>query len=82
MSRGYKTSEQKLVDIAFQLVATAGFNLDWFSKQTQEQRMEWVAQQLAGCGFHTTPVGASWGVLCAAPPEKDGIQIVEPWRSS
>jgi len=76
-----KTSEQKLVDIAFQLVGTAGFHLEWFSKQTQEQRKAWVAEQLAGCGFHTKPVGASWGILCDAPPEGEGFQIIKPERT-
>jgi len=23
----------------------------------------WVAEQLRGCGFDTTPCGSSWGVL-------------------
>lgn len=76
----YRTDEQKLVDIAFSLVGSAGMNLEWFGKQTHEQRMDWVAKQLAGCGFHTTPCGSSWGVLCAAPPEEDGIQIVAAGR--
>lgn len=30
---------------------------------TIEQRAEWVANQLRGCGFDTHPCGASWGIL-------------------
>lgn len=55
--------EQTLVDIAFQLVSATHFSADWFATMTHEQKMKWVAEQLAGCGFHTTPMGASWGVL-------------------
>lgn len=57
--------EQKLVDIAFDLVATA-FDRQYaahFAGLTHEQRMAWVADQLRKCGFDTKPVGASWGVL-------------------
>lgn len=57
--------EQKLVDIAFDLVATA-FDREhagYMHKLSNEQRMAWVADQLRKCGFDTRPVGASWGVL-------------------
>lgn len=57
--------EQELIDICFQLVLTC---LDKkyvknFIKMSQEQKAEWVATQLKGCGFPTHPCGASWGIL-------------------
>jgi hypothetical protein len=55
--------EQKLVDIAFSLVSTVGVYPEPFARMTQEERMDWVARQLHGCGFDTEPRGASWGVL-------------------
>lgn len=58
-----RTNEQKLVDIMFQVVSAAHFNPKWFAKATHEEKMQWVAEQLDGCGFPTTPVGASWGIL-------------------
>lgn len=57
--------EQKLVDIMFQLVDTAGrpSSMQWFIRLDREQRMEWVAKVLKENGFPTQPVGMSWGVL-------------------
>lgn len=57
--------EQELIDICFQLVLTC---LDKkyvknFIKMSQEQKAEWVAAQLKGCGFSTHPCGSSWGIL-------------------
>ena len=31
--------------------------------KSNEEIAAWVALQLRECGFETTPVGASWGVL-------------------
>jgi hypothetical protein len=57
--------EQKLVDICFELVlvATDPECKKSFDSSTQEQRAAWVAEQLRGCGFNTSPSGFSWGVL-------------------
>lgn len=55
--------EQKLVDIMFEVVSAAHYNPKWFAKLTHEEKMAWVAKQLEGCGFPTTPLGASWGRL-------------------
>jgi len=52
--------EQKLVDIMFQVAfAAAGGG----QGKSQEEIAAWVAGQLRDCGFPTTPVGSSWGVL-------------------
>jgi hypothetical protein len=63
--------EQKLVDICFELVLTATSSVgrgdvpagDWFKNKTNEQKAEWVADQLRICGFDTVPCGACWGLL-------------------
>lgn len=57
--------EQKLVDICFELVltATSEQHSEYFRKLSVEAKARWVADQLKGCGFNTTPCGASWGVL-------------------
>jgi hypothetical protein len=75
--------EQVLVDICFQLVATAKMNDKWFKKATREELMAWVADQLRQCGFPTTPMGASWGVLQREAPQSppvEGIEIYMPRR--
>lgn len=61
--------EQQLVDIAFQLVLTA-LDSPAIKKKSTPERAQWVAEQLAACGFPTKPVGSSWGVLTdpASPP--------------
>lgn len=56
-------NDQKLVDIAFELVAIIFEYHTHFETKTQEQRMQWVAEQLEKCGFKTKPMGVSWGVL-------------------
>jgi hypothetical protein len=62
-------NEQKLVDILFQCVsvATDPVHQSLFSGMTQEQKMEWTANQLRMCGFPTVPMGASWGHLTQSP---------------
>lgn len=57
--------EQKLIDICFELVLTATHpnHRHDFWKKTRDEKAAWVAEQLRGCGFDTTPCGASWGVL-------------------
>jgi len=60
-----RSKEQKLVDICFELVLTitAKEHIKIFSKKSNEEKAEWVAKQLKGCGFSTHLVGASWGML-------------------
>ena len=60
-----QSREQKLVDICFSCVLTVLNEKyrDSFIKMSQEERAEWVAKQLKGCGFPTEPSGASWGRL-------------------
>ncbi len=57
--------EQKLVDATFQiaLTLTSPEHLEHFQKLGREGVAKWVAGQLEGVGFPTTPLGASWGVL-------------------
>lgn len=59
------SNEQKLVDICFELVSvcTHKNHIKEFENMTQDQKMEWVAKRLDGCGFPTKPMGCSWGVL-------------------
>ena len=62
-----RSNEQKLVDIMFECVLVRHdpqFRAS-FDAMSQEQMAEWVAKQLKGCGFPTTAVGCSWGVLDA-----------------
>lgn len=65
MTRVNNEREQKLVTIAFQLVSTAfdPTNVAIISAMSHKERMEWVADNLRGCGFPTVPVGSNWGVL-------------------
>lgn len=58
-----RSNEQKLVDICFQLALTMRKHNEHFNKLTIEETAEWVAKQLNDCGFPTTPMGMSWGVL-------------------
>ncbi len=56
------TEQQRLVNLCFSLVLAATSDKK-FCKKSTEQKAEWVAEKLKNCGFETTPVGASWGVL-------------------
>ena len=58
-----RSKEQKLVDICFEIAITLQMNQEWLKKQSREDIGKWVADQLRGCGFPTTPCGMSWGVL-------------------
>jgi len=59
------SDEQKLVDLAFELVLTitAESHVDIFKNKSNEDKAEWVADQLRKCGFDTYPCGMSWGRL-------------------
>ena len=61
----YMSAEQKLIDIMFECVLTRhdpSFRKS-FDALSQEEMAAWITKQLASCGFETTPVGCSWGVL-------------------
>jgi hypothetical protein len=75
----YESREQKLVNLCFTF---ALMTKDYMMNKDREEIAAWVAHNLAECGFHTKPMGSSWGVLCEAPPEvNDGrITIYEPNR--
>lgn len=58
-----KSTEQKLVDIMFEIVFTIKDNPTWSSSLTNEEMAEWVRNQLWGCGIEVDPVGSSHGLL-------------------
>lgn len=58
-----RSKEQQLVDLCFEIAITLQMNQKWLKNQSREDIGNWVAEQLKGCGFPTTPCGASWGVL-------------------
>ncbi len=55
--------EQKLVDMCFEIGWTVAENGEFFKHESKESIAQWIASQLRACGFHTTPMGMSWGVL-------------------
>jgi len=59
------SNEQKLIDLTFQLVLTITSepHIDTFKNKSNEEKAEWVADQLRKCGFDTYPCGMSWGKL-------------------
>jgi hypothetical protein len=66
---------QELVNLCFDIglmISTPGDGKDGkpydLTKWTQEEKAEWIAKQLRGCGFNTKPVGSSWGVLSPNSP--------------
>lgn len=58
-----KSSEQKLVDICFEIAIAMKMNSKNFEKMSRDEVGEWVAKQLKDCGYSTKPCGSSWGVL-------------------
>ena len=62
-----RSKEQHLVDIMFECVLMRHDPMfrARFDAMSQEEMAAWVSKQLDGCGFPTTPVGCSWGVLNA-----------------
>ena len=58
-----RSKEQQLVDICFSIALTVKDNYKHFKKKDNEFVANWVAEQLRGCGFDTSPCGSSWGVL-------------------
>jgi hypothetical protein len=63
MSTENYSSEQKLIDIIFQMASVMHEHADFFKEKDKEDVMRWVAHQLEEYGFPTQPVGSSWGVL-------------------
>jgi hypothetical protein len=55
-------NEQKLVDICFQIALTIK-DSESLQKMSNEELAAWVREQLNACGFPTTAIGMSWGVL-------------------
>lgn len=65
MKHAQNMDKQKLVDICFEIALTINDPKyrKAFNKMGCEETAEWVAKQLEGCGFLTSPCGSSWGVL-------------------
>lgn len=61
--------KQKITDICFS-VGLMIHNHGSFRQRTMsnEDLAQWIASQLAACGFPTRPVGSSWGVLLGNCP--------------
>lgn len=57
-----KSREQQLIDLMFDLAITARSS-EWCKMASNESIAQWVRHNLEGCGFHTEPMGSSWGVL-------------------
>lgn len=58
-----RSTEQKLVDIIFEIGIVTREHSDYFNKISREEYADWIANQLRKNGFETTPRGLSWGVL-------------------
>jgi hypothetical protein len=58
-----ESREQKLIDICFQLVMTLHNHQDFLASKSRDEIAAWVANTYRDCGFPTTPIGSSWGVL-------------------
>ena len=54
---------QKVIDICFECVLLATDKKYKIHKMSDEDKAEWVARQLRGCGYDTIPMGSKWGVL-------------------
>ena len=56
------SDKQKLVDLCFAFVLTATSDNE-FCKKSEEEKAEWVKENLDAMGFKTQACGISWGVL-------------------
>ena len=54
---------QKLINICFSIGLVISDDRNGMINKTNEEKAEWIAEELRGCGFDTHPCGASWGVL-------------------
>lgn len=54
-----RSETQHLIDLCFEIALIIGET----GLKGNEAKAEWVARQLSANGFHTEPMGASWGVL-------------------
>ena len=58
-----KSKEQELIDACFAIGLMISDKRYDLRNQSNEDKAKWIAKQLKGVGFPTTPMGASWGVL-------------------
>ena len=68
--RQRRSAEQKLIDIIFEIGLTIK-SYPEFHRMSNEELAEWIRKQLSSCGYETTPMGASWGVLMNGEVEPD-----------
>ena len=68
------SQEQKLIDITFEIALTISSDPYLFNR-TVEEKAHWIAERLKDCGFDTTPIGNSWGVLKKIPIDNQGRHI-------
>jgi len=54
--------EQKLIDIMFETGLMIKDN-PVLQRMSNEELATWIRKQLSECGFHTIPMGSSWGQL-------------------
>ena len=57
------SKEQKLIDLVFEIALTISDKKFPLRNSPNEEKGQWIAEQLRKGGFDTNPVGASWGVL-------------------
>jgi hypothetical protein len=69
-------SDQKLIDMCFQIGIVMSDPKFRFHTKTTEKRAEWIANTLKSCGYPTIPCGASWGVLVSSFPDKASVEPV------
>lgn len=70
MKRVGTESEQKLIDIIFDIVMTMDAYPNSFKDMDRDAKAAWVRKQLDGCGYKTIPMGSLWGVLVDEYPER------------
>jgi hypothetical protein len=54
-----KSREQRLIDMCFSI----GLVIGETKLKTNEEKANWIAEQLKANGFETVPCGMSWGIL-------------------
>lgn len=58
-----RNREQQLVDLCFSIGLTISDPKNRLINLSTGKKAKWIAEQLEDCGFPTTPIGMSWGVL-------------------
>lgn len=73
-----QSREQTLINSCFAFAIMAKV---YMKTRSDEEVAEWVRHNLAEIGFHTRPVGSSWGVLYTPDKPNEGeFEIYMPNR--